>query len=189
MMNLISLSVQAEQPLFTPRLTLVPQTRGHAEALFPILENPLLHRYTGNNPPSSEQQLFQWFTNLESRQSPKGDQLWFNWVLMTDTDTPIGYVQATLSQPKNKRKPLGYLAWVIGVDWQQRGYATEAMQCVVGWLDSLGFCHLQASIHPNNVGSQGVARNLNMVLTSEVIDGEQVWTLDTAARVEPLHQH
>ena len=172
-MNPIHLRAHAERIRSTARLRLVPQTAAHAKALFAILCDAELHRYTGNNPPVSEVLLRQWFSRLEARQSPDGKEAWLNWVVMVEGSIAIGYVQATVTDNRC------YVAWVIGTDWQCKGYATEAILEINHWLSSNGINPILACIHPDNVASQGVARNVGMRITQEVIDGEQLWELNT----------
>ena len=42
------------------------------------------------------------------------------------------------------------IAWVVGLDWQGRGYAAEAAQALVTWLDSRGTAVIQAHTPPGS---------------------------------------
>jgi [ribosomal protein S5]-alanine N-acetyltransferase len=76
-------------------LTLLPQTRDHAEEMFAVLGDPAIYTYE-NEPPPSLEWLRARFEKLESRQSADGAQQWLNWVIRLAGNGLIGYVQATV---------------------------------------------------------------------------------------------
>ena len=93
---------------------------------------------------------------------------------------------AELDRPDTRRSPvahlaatvqgsLAWLAWIVGVDHQRRGYATEAALAIVDDLAKHGISAFSASIRESHAASEGVARDLGMLVTDEVIDGERVW--------------
>ena len=73
------------------------------------------------------------------------------------------------------------IAWVVGLRWQGRGYATEAAQALVGWLDARGIQVIQARIHPEHAASAAVARRAGLRPSGVVEDGEQLWRRDRPA--------
>ncbi len=76
-------------------LTLLPQTRDHAEEMFAVLGDPAIYTYE-NEPPPSVEWLRARFEMLESRQSADGAEQWLNWVIRLAGNGLIGYVQATV---------------------------------------------------------------------------------------------
>jgi RimJ/RimL family protein N-acetyltransferase len=105
-------------------LTLEPQMRGHAEAMFVVLSDPAVYEHEGE-PPASVEALRERYARLESRASPDGTQRWFNWVVRHESGELIGYVQATVL-------PAGdaLIAYVFGSAWWGRGYATRAVEAM-----------------------------------------------------------
>ena len=79
----------------TGSLTLVPQTRAHADEMFAVLSDPAIYTYE-NAPPRSLEWLRDRFERLESRQSADGTEQWLNWVIRLEGAGLIGYVQATV---------------------------------------------------------------------------------------------
>ena len=60
-------------------------------------------------------------------------------------------------------------------DHQRRGYATEAALAIMDDLAANGIGSFAATIRESHAASEGVAHNLGMLVTDEVIDGERVW--------------
>jgi RimJ/RimL family protein N-acetyltransferase len=68
---------------------------------------------------------------------------------------------------------------LVGVEWQGRGIATEAVIAVRGWLAARGVEKFTAHIHPEHAASHGVATALGLRPTELVDDdGEVVWASD-----------
>ncbi len=154
----------------TPRLLLVPLTREDASDLFLVLDDPSLHRFIGGEP-LTEAALTERYARLEAGAPPDRSQAWANWVVrLRGSRTAIGYVQATISADGAD------LAWVIGTDWQRRGFASEAVAAMATWLLDAGVGTLTAHIHPENLASTLVAQRAGLAPTKEVdADGEVVW--------------
>ena len=152
-------------------VTIRPLRVDDAPAMVMVLSSPELYRYTGGTPPTEEQ-----LTETYARQivgfSPDRSQEWLNWIVLDLEQHPVGYVQATLDVGTDAAE----IAWVIGVPWQGRGYATSAVQLMLTDLAARGVTTIVADIHPDNVPSQGVAKRIGMQPTSQVIDGEVRWT-------------
>lgn len=156
--------------LQTARLDLTPILREHAPLLFAALSDPALHEHTGGAPPATVDALAQRFTAWEARQSPDGSERWLNWMVRErPSGAAVGYVQATVVDSRAD------LAWVIGVRWQRRGYASEAAGAVLAWLTNQGTTTLRACIKPEHAASQAVAARLGLHRTAAWIDGEEVW--------------
>jgi RimJ/RimL family protein N-acetyltransferase len=157
-----------EATLTSERLVLTPLTLADAEEMVNVLADPALGAFTGDEPPSLAE-LRRRYAILETRHEPRGDALWLNWIVRT-RGRPIGYVQATV------RGPEAFLAWLIAVPHQGRGFATEATRAVVAWLvRDLGVTELRATIHDDHDASRGVARGIGLRPTERWMDGERVW--------------
>lgn len=156
----------------TDRLELRPIRRDDAQVLFPVLSDPGLYEYTGGTPPASVDVLSDFYASRETRRSPAGTELWFNWTIRRrDSGVAVGYVQASVATAGTD------VAWVVGSQWQGSGYASEAAKAVVEWLRGLGVTRIRARIHPHHVASQKVAINIGLQRTSEISEGEEVWIL------------
>lgn len=161
----------------TARLTVEPMTSAHASEMHFVLADPAMYAFTGGAPRSA--------TDLEARyarlavgRSADGTELWGNWVLrVTSTGAAAGELQATLPEPGPSTGP-AIVAWVLGTGFQGHGYASEAAVSLVDRLRDDGWS-VAADIHPDHVASQQVARAAGLVLTDQVIDGEQRWLVPT----------
>ena len=153
------------------RIKITPVNRSHAAAMFPILVDRQLYKFTGGEPPRSAVAVDRWFTALETRLSPDGSERWLTWIVqLIECSTSIGYVQATVKGGK------GNLAWLIGVDWQGQGYATEAVGLLVDWLADNHVNIVTAHIHPNHEVSQRLASRVGLHKTEFLHDGEEIWS-------------
>lgn len=157
------------------RLRLVPLLASHAKLLFPILSDRRLYHFTGDEPPESENSLESRYRYLEARTSPDASQLWLNWLVsLKASDTPIGYVQATVSELDAD------IAWLIGWDWQGNGYATEAALAMTQGLRENGVSTIRACINPKHLASQRVASNVGLSISELVSNGEDIWLSNSA---------
>ena len=143
-----------------------------APELFALLEEPALHEFSTDPPPSSSHEVRERIRRWETRRSPTGDDLWLNWTLrLKSRGIAVGYVQATVYDDAAE------LAWVIGAPFQRQGYATEASQCVAAWI--LGYfkvARLQASIPIGHIASQRVAAHVGLQPSGELThEGEELW--------------
>jgi RimJ/RimL family protein N-acetyltransferase len=137
-----------------------------------VLGDVRLHEYTGGRPAPLEE-LRETYTRLVSGPGRPGE-LWLNWVVRRRGDSqPVGTVQATVVERDGRST--AYVAWVTGVAWQGRGYASEAATALVGWLLEQGADEIVAHIHPSHRASATVARRAGLEPTEEESDGEQVW--------------
>jgi RimJ/RimL family protein N-acetyltransferase len=135
--------------------------------------------------------------------SPDGREVWHSWIVRERASgRAVGFVQATVgatagtstASVDSAATPYdgatsAELAWVIGVPWQGRGYATEAALAVLEAVrgpasvtgDDVTLVH--AHIAPGNAASEAVARHLGLAPTDVVHDGEVRWELP------PLRRH
>ncbi len=158
--------------IVTERLHLVPLRLENAEEMAGVLDDQRLHEFIGGDPDT--------ITGLRERYaklvagSPDPDEVWLNWIVRRRSDAqPIGTMQATLTMRDGEAT--ANIAWVIGVDWQNQGFASEAARALVGWLRQHGANNVVAYIHPDHQASAAVALRAGLRPTDEQADGERVW--------------
>ena len=119
------------------------------------------------------------YRTLAAGSGEKAEQ-WLNWIVRRRVDSqPVGTVQATVTDdPDGSRE--ANVAWVIGVRWQNQGFASEAVVALVDWLRRRGVERVAAHIHPEHRASARVAARAGLEPTTEEIEGEQVWRLESA---------
>jgi RimJ/RimL family protein N-acetyltransferase len=136
-----------------------------------VLRGEALYEFTGGAPPSVAE-LRARYAWQAAGQSPDGGEEWRNWILRREPGgEAVGYVQATITGGGQRAE----IAWVVGLDWQGHGYATEAAQALVAWLDSRGVRVIQAHIHPGHAASAAVARRAGLRPSGVITGGEQLW--------------
>ena len=153
------------------RLRLVPLTVADADEMVGVLSGAALYAFTGGAPPGLDELRARYAWQVAGR-SPDGREEWRNWVLrLGPGGQAVGYVQATITGEEQCAE----IAWVIGLEWQGRGYATEAARELFAWLDSRGVRVIRAHIHPGHAASAAVARRAGLAPTGLMEDGEQLW--------------
>ena len=158
----------------TKRLLLLPLQPEDAAEMASVLADPGLYTFIGGGPPTADE--------LEARYrgwllgAPRASEAWHNWVIrLRDGGAAVGHLQATVIGPSGAPGTTADIAWVIGVPWQARGYATEAAVALVDWLEGSGAGTITAHVHPGNVGSMRVAERAGLEATGKQVDGEVVW--------------
>ncbi|RLP73221.1 N-acetyltransferase [Mycetocola tolaasinivorans] len=155
----------------TARLDAEPLTPDHATEAFDVLNSIELHRYIGGEPLTHEA-LTARYARLSAGSPADVSDVWANWLLRERVSGHlIGTVQATISVDQGSAA----IAWVVGVEFQRRGFASEAARGLVEWLSTHGIARLEAYIHPENLGSNGVAQALGLERTGLFEDGEEIW--------------
>jgi RimJ/RimL family protein N-acetyltransferase len=154
----------------TERLRLDPLRVEDADEMVAVLDDERLHEFVGGRP-AKLAELRVHYARLVAG-SREDDEVWLNWIVRRRSDSqPVGTVQATLRD--GRRSAL--LAWVIGVEWQKQGFASEAVLALVGWLRAQGVSDVAAHIHPAHVASGAVAARAGLEPTEDEVGGEQVW--------------
>jgi RimJ/RimL family protein N-acetyltransferase len=163
----------------TERLTLTALTVHDADEMVGVLNDERLHAFIGGRPDT--------ITELRDRYrrfvaGPKeSDDVWLNWIVRSTQDgAAVGTVQATVSTLSDGRT-VAAVAWVIGIAWQGRGYASEAARALIDWLRAHGVDQVTAHIRPDHHASATVARRSGLHETDELINGETVWRLTCSA--------
>ncbi len=156
--------------IVTGRLRLDPLIPDDADEMVSVLNDQRLHEFTGGRPLPLDQ-LRARYQRLAVGRSADGSQLWFNWIMRLGAGEAVGFIQATVTDHGRSAE----LAWVVGLRWQGRGFASEAATAVVNWLVGEGICTVQACIHPEHHGSARVAARAGLEPSNETIAGEVVW--------------
>lgn len=158
--------------IVTKRLELRPLRPDDADDMVSVLADEALYAVTGGRPPDLDA-LRERYTRKAVGKSPDGTETWHNWILRRRDDrAAIGFVQATVIDRTAE------LAWLVGLAWQGRGYATEAVRAVVDHLTTGGVGTITAHIAPDHRPSEVVAERVGLAVTDQVDDGERVWALD-----------
>lgn len=156
----------------TERLRLTPLQVEDADELVAVLGNELLHEFIGGRP-ATLSELRERYARLVAG-SPDPNEVWHNWVVRRDTDSQaLGTVQATLRIRDGRATAL--VAWVIGVEWQNQGFGSEAARALVDRLRQEGVDDIVAHVHPDHRASAAVAARAGLQPTDELVDGERVW--------------
>jgi RimJ/RimL family protein N-acetyltransferase len=155
----------------TERLDLTPLQVEDADEMFAVLGDERLHEFIGGRP-ATLAELRERYARLAAG-SDKPDEVWLNWIVRRRADSqPIGTVQATIT---HEGRRTANVAWVIGVDWQNQGFGSEAARALVDWLRSKGTHEIVAHVHPDHRASAVVATRAGLRPTEEQVGGEQVW--------------
>lgn len=155
----------------TDRLTLTPIDVEDAATLYGILRDPRIGAAMLEEPPASVDVVRTNIASWLSGPPAEREEAWLNWLARTHSGTAVGQLAATV-QPRGT-----WLAWIVAVEHQGRGYASEAARGVMASLNGQGVTTYLASIREGHDASERVARSLGFALTDELSDGERVWLL------------
>jgi RimJ/RimL family protein N-acetyltransferase len=160
-----------EDRITSARVSLIPLTVPDAEEMAGVLSAGELYRFTGGRPPALDE-LRATYARQVIGHSPDGSEVWRNWIIRRGDDgAAVGYVQATIADGGTRAE----IAWVVGLQWQGLGYATEAARALVALLDADGVAVIEAHVHPDHAASAAVARRAGLVPTERFDEGERLW--------------
>jgi RimJ/RimL family protein N-acetyltransferase len=169
--------MSADSVIRTEHLELAPLRESDAAEMTAVLGDERLYEFTGGSPAAPDQ-LRDRFRRLAAG-SGKPDETWLNWIVrLRASRTAIGTVQATVTG--SDTRPTASIAWVVGVPWQRRGYASESAAALVAWLGDHGTITITAAIRPGHRASELVAERAGLTPTDRVADGERIWQLRTS---------
>ncbi len=135
--------------LETERLRLEPLQESHAVELFDLYSDPRLYEFIPQGPPASLAALQERYRFLSSRQSPRGDEGWFNWATRLKVEgICIGCIQITLRNDDRAQ-----IAYDLGTAYWRNGYATEACSRIIAALFESGVREVWAELDTRNVAS------------------------------------
>jgi RimJ/RimL family protein N-acetyltransferase len=159
--------------IVTARLELVSLRVADADEMVDVLADTSLYAYTGGRPPTRRELVARYRAQVAGR-SGDGREEWRNWIVRERSGgAATGFVQATITGDDENR--IADVAWVIGVGWQGRGYATEAAAGLVRWLDAAGVREIVAHVHPDHAASAAVAGRIGLEPTDVFVEGERRW--------------
>jgi RimJ/RimL family protein N-acetyltransferase len=161
-----------EIAIITPRLALTQLQVEDADEMARVLDSEIIHEFIGGRP-LAVGALRRRYARLVAGATNPGEA-WLNWIVRRRCDSqPVGTVQATLTIRDGRVTAV--VAWVIGVEYQRQGFATEAAQALVAWLRGRGADSVLARIHPGHQASARVALRAGLRPTADREDGEQIW--------------
>jgi len=161
------------QTLYSERVELEPLCVEHADEMAPLLDDESLHAFIGGKPATLDELRARYARQVVGR-SPDQAQRWLNWVVRRrDNGQAVGTTQATVSERDDRL--VADVAWVIGARHQRQGYAREATQTMVQWLQDQGVEVVFGDVHPRHQASMAVARGLGMTPTHTMVDEEVRW--------------
>ena len=165
-----------------------------------LLSDRRLYSFYDDEASPSLEELRDRYSRQSAGLSPDGREVWHSWIVRErESGAAIGFVQATVGATAGSSlasvdtadtpydgRTSAELAWVIGVPWQGRGFATEAATAVRDAVrgpgsvtgDDVALVH--AHIAPGHLGSETVARRLGLHPSDVVHDGEIRWELAPA---------
>ncbi|MFD1933089.1 MULTISPECIES: GNAT family N-acetyltransferase [Nonomuraea] len=153
------------------QVSLTPLTVADADEMVDVLSGDDLYAFIGGSAPTLDG-LRARYTRQVAGRSPDGQEEWHNWIIRREADgQAVGYVQATITEQGRRAE----IAWVVGVGWQRRGYATEATQAMIARLFARDVDRVVAHIHPGNAASAAVAARAGLTPTDRFDDGERLW--------------
>ena len=165
--------------IITERLELRPLRPEDADDMVAVLADHTLYSVTGGRPPGLAA-LRERYARQAVGHSADDTETWHNWILRRrDDGAAIGFVQATVVERTAE------LAWLVGVPWQGRGYATEAVRALVDHLAAEGVATITAHIPPGHRPSEIVAERVGLAVTDQIDDGERVWSGDLRGARRP----
>jgi len=166
------MSPDDDSTISTRRLSLTPLQVSDAEDMVGVLGDERLHEFIGGRPATIAGLRHRYARLVAGSSDP--DEVWLNWIVRRRLDAqPVGTVQATLTITDGRST--ASVAWVIGVAWQNQGFASEAARALIEWLRQHGVDDVIACIHPDHQASAVVAERAGLRPTDEQRDGEQVW--------------
>ncbi|MGB8858218.1 MAG: GNAT family N-acetyltransferase [Ilumatobacteraceae bacterium] len=167
----------------TARLLIEPLDHVHAAGLVAALDHPEVGLYTGGPAVTTVEAMHERIDELAAGPGPDlPEDNWWNWAVLRSSDRLVmGYIQAT-----------GYGSWaevayVFGPTTGGQGYATEAVQWLVGHLAERGMPESWAAVHHANASSIRLVERLGFQRVAEPTrqlgsydDGDLVFRFDAA---------
>lgn len=169
--NLTSMRVPDDSTLLleTVRLTLESVAICHAAEMVQLLADEALHRFVPSDPPTLHA-LEDTYRYWEKRISPKGDELWLNWIAREKrSKLAIGHFQAGI-----KASGEASIAYTVGIKFQRRGFALEALKEICQFLENkIKAAPIKAWIDTRNIASISLVKKLGMNQIATIENADQ----------------
>lgn len=167
--------VEPDPAIVTKRLVLSRVARDDVDELVAMLLNPALYHYIAGAPASAAEagdRVERWL-----RGSADPDVLWINYVARrADDGRLVGLAQATVQRASGSGFGACEIAYLVDPPAQGHGFGTEMMSGFRAELhETMKPAEFVAHIYPGHAASEGVAKALGLVPTSDRVAGEQVW--------------
>lgn len=118
--------------LRTARLDLEPVRREHAREAWPLLDDERLWRYFPSQRPATLDDLQRLYDKWD-RGSAHANQVWCNWLCR---ERSSGQLVASTQATIFPHEAVSYVAYMVYVQHQRKGYAREATEAVIAYARS-----------------------------------------------------
>ncbi len=151
----------------TERLILREMRPSDAPALFEMDHNPNVHRYLGNEPVQSIDEVYGYIESIRNQYQANGIGRFS--VVLKETGEVIGWAGIKyITEPENNHVDFYDLGYRLQEKHWRKGYALEAAKA---WLDygfnGLGIKTMYASAHVENTGSNTILQRIGMVANGQ----------------------
>lgn len=144
--------------LQSERLLLRKMELSDAGAIYAYCSNPVFYKSMGRQIPISEEKVRSDIRELLEADNNRRPRNWV--VLLKSINKAIGDCGFNLYRPDNLRGEINY---AIDPDYWDQGFASEAVQCLLGFaFKSLNLNRIQAICHPTNKRSESVIQKAGM---------------------------
>lgn len=168
------------------RLRLEKLSEEHAAAMLPVLGDERVYLYIPGQPYQTVENLQVRYRKLVAGPSAP-DEIWWNFILFQRaSQTPMGFVQATLMLDQR----LAEVAYLLSPSHWGQGYATEALAWLLQQLRRRGDIDMaQAQIDERNLASIAVVKRLGFEFTKTVLDESSTDSIFQRALVDSVPVH
>jgi RimJ/RimL family protein N-acetyltransferase len=163
-------ALRPRYPVTTPRLLIRPLTPADADGLLAYRSIPDVCRYVPFDPQTREELLERIATRWTRTELTAEGQVIFLGVQVRDTGALAGDVMLAWQSQEHS---CGEIGAVFNPDLSGRGYATEALDAVLGLgFEGLGLHRIIARIDERNDPSVRMVRRLGMRLEARLVENE-----------------
>ena len=142
----------------TKRLILEPILVSHANEMAKLLEDSELYTFIPNDPLDLAK-LQKKYELWSKRISPDRDEIWLNWAArLTASDEVVGHFQVGVREGTESN-----LAYTVGLKWQRKGFALEALHAVLKFVNAnMDLRVIKAWIDTRNIASIKLVEKIGM---------------------------
>lgn len=148
-----------EMNISTERLVLRGIRISDAESIFKYRSNPQIYKFQGWRPQTIEE--VKEFICEKVAKIPNIPDTWYQLgILLKETDELIGDIGIHFIDSDNLQVEIGF---TLSLDYQRKGYATEAINGVINYLfNNLKKHRITASVDPRNTKSIALLERIQM---------------------------